>query len=225
MLPHLASAFFTANSTNGFSRTGASGPFDLADVYPLYYSKTYIKSSTYVNGGGWVKEKSTDDRDVRSREDPGHTTAYTLKGNIPTYVIYYGSGHTDRQKTLINWFINHVSKHPVWDIVNSYGGGNPYFAKAVNLACTTSCTNPHTKGCYPCVFEQFDESLMFEHLLSQGIVPDIKIALYVFIMGTNVRYTFKQEGKAKGLVMGTSQLCGELKCTTSTDIHRYEWLC
>jgi hypothetical protein len=106
-------------------------------------------------------------------------------------VIYYGSNFADTQGRL-NTLVGNIKNHAAWGIVrNSYGGGSPYFANSVNVACDSWCTNSWS-NCYPCNPTQWSESGILSTLFARGTVPKNSNALYIIVYGIDNTYTFSQ---------------------------------
>jgi len=106
-------------------------------------------------------------------------------------VIYYGSKLEDNQGRL-NTLVGNIENQFAWGIVrNSYGGGSPYFANSVNVACDSWCTNSWS-NCYPCNPTQWSESGILSTLFARGTVPKNSNALYIIVYGIDNTYTFSQ---------------------------------
>ena len=148
-------------------------------------------------------------REVGNTGDPNHPLAKTMEGTIPVYMIYYGSGHTDTHKNILDTLVAHISSHSLWNIIKKFNGGIPYLAKRLNIPCSTTCTDPRVTGCYPCSIKQYDESPILKNIFNAQLMDKSQSNLYVLVLGTNVNYVFSQT-TAAGLVLGHSQLCGKL---------------
>jgi hypothetical protein len=150
--------------------------------------------------------------------DPNRSWEKTLTGDIPTYVIYYGSGITDVQKSLFDIFAGNIKNHPVWSNVvkNNYGGGSPYFQARVNIGCSWSCGGAWN-NCYPCTVNQWQEAGLLNTLFKAGTVAKNANALYVFVYGTDINYVFSN---------GNGQMCATHDIA-ETDVgggHKYRYI-
>jgi len=179
-----------ANSSQPFtSPSEGSGPFDLFHVYPLRSNPSAVQSRDYAHNP-WGN--------VYWQQDPGNPSAYGMTGWIPTYVIYYGNGFTATQKSLIDTFVGNFKDNPVWNIAKSrYGGGNPYFDRRVEIACSTSCYNVWWGNCFPCNLNQWEEQGVITSLFNLNKVPRNTNAIYLLVLGTDINYSFSDPRSQK----------------------------
>jgi hypothetical protein len=134
-----------------------------------------------------------------------------LTGDIPVYIIYYGSGHLAGDNAKLEYFLTNIGDAPIWKVVYQYGGGRPLKSLfKVSVPCDAQCTNMSL--CNSCSVIQHDEGIILDRLFSTARLPANQKAIYILMLGSNVIYTFKDQTASLTSftgTMGQSQLAGK----------------
>jgi hypothetical protein len=171
------------------------GPFDLGLVYPLYSSTQssaaakHCSTSVMKNFGG----------------------KYTFSGwGLPINMIYYGTGFSDNQRTLIQNFLGNIGGTSYWNVVKSYANNGwaaatPILGSSSKSIWNTGCITDGQYGLNGgCSVTQYNEQGILNWGMDKNFLVNQKWAIYAIMLGTNVKYT-SYDSK---FVLGESAFCG-----------------
>jgi hypothetical protein len=182
------------------------GPFDLGLVYPLYSSTQSSVSATHCSYSNIVLTQGM----------------FIFTGaNLPVNLIYYGSGFTATQKTLLQNFLGNIGSTSYWSLVKAYNyNGLAAATPALGSSIwSTDCITSTQYGLKGCSVTQYDEQGILNFGIDTGRLVNQKRSIYAILLGTSVKYT-SDDGL---FVLGQSAFCGtnSISCWGSSNNYAY----
>lgn len=162
-----ASSSLNLTNTNNITKAGAaSGPLSLGDVYDglsysLYGKGAFSYAPIAHHSNSYAGPVTNQWRDY-----------YFSGEDLPLYVIYWGSGFTNTQTSIIQMFLTGIGSHPYWKTVSSYSVGgwtasSPKWSGSVSVPCYYAA--PYgvdaANGCY---LKQYNEQAILSDFIANG---------------------------------------------------------